>query len=85
MKKLIRIAVASVVVLALLRLFGPALRDRAMAKCQEMFDRMPEEFPPKRVMRGIEDVRDQNSQILRRLVELESQQRAATGGEVIHR
>jgi hypothetical protein len=26
-------------ILAVLRRFGPALRDRAMAKCQEMFER----------------------------------------------
>jgi hypothetical protein len=38
-KKMIGIAVALVVVLAVLRRFGPALRDRAMAKCQEMFER----------------------------------------------
>ena len=30
--------------LAALRRFGPALGKRAMRKCQEMFDRMPEEF-----------------------------------------
>jgi hypothetical protein len=36
-KKLIGIAVALVAVLAVLRRFGPTLRDRAMAKCQ-MFE-----------------------------------------------
>ena len=39
MKKMIGIAVALVAVLAVLRRFGPALRDRAMAKCQQMFER----------------------------------------------
>jgi hypothetical protein len=38
-KKTIGIAVAAVAILAVLRRFGPALRDRAMAKCQEMFER----------------------------------------------
>jgi len=37
-KKTIGIAVALVVALPILRRFGPALRDRAMAKCQEMFE-----------------------------------------------
>jgi hypothetical protein len=37
-KKTIGIAVALVVVLSILRRFGPALRDRAMAKCQERFE-----------------------------------------------
>lgn len=36
MKKVIGIAVALAVVFALLRRFGPALKDRAMTKCQEM-------------------------------------------------
>ena len=39
MKKMIGIAVALVAILAVLRRFGPALWDRAMAKCQEMFER----------------------------------------------
>jgi hypothetical protein len=38
-KKMIGIAVALMAILAVLRRFGPALRDRAMAKCQEMFER----------------------------------------------
>ncbi len=39
MKKFVAITAASVVVFALLRHFGPALRDRAMARCQEMMAR----------------------------------------------
>lgn len=39
MKKMIGIAVALVVVFAVLRRFGPVLRDRAMAMCREMFER----------------------------------------------
>ena len=46
-KKMIGIAVALVVVLAVLRRFGPALRDRAMAKCQEMFE---SHFTPDRAL-----------------------------------
>jgi hypothetical protein len=42
-KKMIGIAVALVVVFAVLRRFGPALKDRAMARCQEMFEPSPEE------------------------------------------
>lgn len=38
MKKTIGIAVALVVVLAVLRRFGPALRHHAMVKCQDMFE-----------------------------------------------
>ena len=39
MKRTIGIAVAAVVVFAVLRRFGPALRGRAAAMCQEMFER----------------------------------------------
>lgn len=67
MKKMIGIAVALVVVFAVLRRIGPALRDRAMAKCQEMFDRMPEDFPPKRLLQNLEEIGEQNARILRHL------------------
>lgn len=67
MKKLIIGAVAFVAALATLRRFGPALGGRAMRKCEEMFGRMPEEFPPKRMMRSIEEIREQNTRILRQL------------------
>jgi hypothetical protein len=30
-----------------------------MSKRHEMFDRMPEEFPPKRLMRNVEQMRGQ--------------------------
>lgn len=55
-KKLIVIAAASLGVLAILRRFGPALRERAMAKCQEMLDRMSNDFPPKRMRRGTDEI-----------------------------
>ena len=38
MKKTIGIGVVLVVILAVLRRFGPALRERAMAKCQDVFE-----------------------------------------------
>lgn len=71
MRKMIGIAVALVLVLAALRRFGPALKDGAMAKCQEMFDRMfdrmPEDFPPKRSFHELEEIGEENTSILRRL------------------
>jgi hypothetical protein len=67
MKKVIIGAAVLVAAVAGLRRFGPALAERAMKKCQEMFDRMPEEFPPKRIVQSIEDVREQNKRILRDL------------------
>jgi hypothetical protein len=79
-KKLIVGAGVLVLALAALRRFGPALGKRAMAKCQEMFDRMPEELPPKRMMRGIEEIREQNSRILRELEEEHTALAGAPGG-----
>lgn len=70
MKKTIMVAAVAVGALVALRRFGPALGERAMRKCEQMFDRMPEDFPPKRMMRGIQEVRDQNVEILRYLKEL---------------
>lgn len=60
-------AAALVFVAAARRRFGPALGRRAMSKCEEMFDRMPEEFPPKQMMRSLEEIRDQNQRILAHL------------------
>lgn len=65
MKKIVIAAAVLVAAVAALRRFGPALGERAMRKCEEMFDRMPEDFPPKRMMRGIEEMREQNLEILR--------------------
>ena len=33
------------------------LHERLMARCERMFQQMPEDFPPKRMMRGIEEIR----------------------------
>lgn len=64
MKKLIIGTAVLVAAGAALHRFGPALGKRAMDKCHDMFDHMPEDFPPKRMMRGIEEIREQNSRIL---------------------
>lgn len=36
---------------------------------QEVFGRMPEEFPPKRMMHSLEEIREQNRRILRHFEE----------------
>lgn len=43
MKKMIGIAVVLAVVVAAVRWFGPALKERAMAKCKETFEHPPGE------------------------------------------
>lgn len=69
MKKVIVVAAVVAGILTLIRRFGPRLGALAMQKCEEMLDRMPEDFPPKRMMHGIDDIREQNVEILRRLHE----------------
>jgi hypothetical protein len=59
--------------LVVLRRFGSTLKQRAMRKCEEMFQRMPEDFPPKRMLRGVDEIRGQNTLILHRLEELRDQ------------
>lgn len=79
MKKVL-IGAAVLVALAALRRFGPALEERAMRKCEAMFDRMPADFPPKRMLRGIEQIQEQNMHILRRLDEQEHRPTALAAG-----
>jgi hypothetical protein len=49
----------------LLRIRLPRLRENMLAKCEAMFEHMPDEFPPKRMMRGIEEVRANTARIIR--------------------
>jgi hypothetical protein len=45
MKRLVFIVTAAVVIFAVLRRFGPTLRERAMTKCQEEMARFSETHP----------------------------------------
>jgi hypothetical protein len=40
-----------------------------LAACQGMFEHMPEDFPPKRMMGGIEEIRANSTRILELLEE----------------
>ena len=48
---------ASVLVARAEILSKPKLHERLMARCERMFQEMPADFPPKRIMRGIEEIR----------------------------
>jgi hypothetical protein len=41
----------------------PNLHERVMAHCEGMFERMPDTLPPKKMMRGIEEIRATTAQI----------------------
>lgn len=40
------------------------LHERLMARCERMFQEMPEDLPPKRIMRGIEEIRADTARTL---------------------
>jgi hypothetical protein len=65
MKKVLVVVAAGAGIVILVRRFGPAIRQRMMRKCQEMFDRMSQDSPSKQMTRGIDDIRAQNAEILR--------------------
>lgn len=48
----------------IVRARAPKLHERLMARCEGMFERMPDTFPPKRMMRGIEEVRANTARII---------------------
>jgi hypothetical protein len=64
----IRAAVIGGVVLAA-RALAPKLHARMLAACKGMFEQMPEDFPPKRMMGGIEEIRANTARILELLDE----------------
>jgi hypothetical protein len=56
------------------RALAPKLHARLVAGCERMFEQMPDSFPPKRMMRGIEEIRATS---VRTLALLETQTREA--------
>jgi hypothetical protein len=42
----------------------PNLHERLMARCEAMFERMPDTFPPKKMMRDLEETRVKTGRIL---------------------
>ncbi|HSD22868.1 MAG TPA: hypothetical protein VLB79_00935 [Solirubrobacterales bacterium] len=80
-----RIATAATLVgvgVLLARAIAPKLKlhERLMARCERMFQQMPEDFPPKRIERGIEEVRANTERTLQLLEQRERE--AEAPGEV---
>ena len=67
-----------------LRRMGSSLGQRAMQECETMFARMPDDFPPKRMMRGIDEIREQNTRILRLLEAKQHQQQAPVATDSVN-
>jgi hypothetical protein len=71
-------ALAGVGVLVM-RALIPKLHVRLMAGCERMFEQMPETFPPKRMMRDIEDIRASSARTLELLEERTQAERERLG------
>jgi hypothetical protein len=58
------------------RVLVPKLHARMMAACKGMFEQMPEDFPPKRMLGGIEEIRANTAHTLELLEELKQDRKA---------
>lgn len=65
-------AVTALGILAL-RALAPRLHRRMLAACERMFEEMPESAPPKRMLRGIEEIAASSERTLELLEEREPQ------------
>ena len=64
MRRIVIVGVVAGVGFLVVRAIAPKLRDRLMARCEGMFEQMPDEFPPKKVMRGIDEISTKTARIL---------------------
>jgi hypothetical protein len=78
MRRIALIAALTGVGVLVARALAPKLHERLLARCERMFEQMPDDFPPKRVMRGIEEIRANTA---RTLELLEERERAAAESE----
>jgi hypothetical protein len=74
------VALAGVGVLVA-RALAPKLHARLIAGCERMFEQMPDTFPPKRMMRGIEEIRATSARTLALLEAREQASEAETPRE----
>ncbi len=83
MRRLIVFTAAAATAVLVIRLIAPrvapTLQARGSDMCDRMLDRMPDSFPPKRVMTDLQSIKDQTARILDEL-----QQRPVLGdGDVV--
>lgn len=75
-----RIAILGVLVataVVVVRARGAQVHERLMAHCEGMFERMPDTLPPKKMLRGIEEIRTNTARILE-LLEVDEEPAATT-------
>ena len=64
MRRIVIIGVLAGVGFVVARKVAPKVGQRLMSRCEGMFEHMPDDFPPKRMMRGIEETRVKTTRIL---------------------
>jgi len=64
MRRIASVGVLVGVGLLVVQARGAKWHERVMAHCAAMFERVPDTFPPKKMMRGIEEIRVTTSRIL---------------------
>lgn len=64
MRRLLVVGALGTVGFLMLRTRLPQLKSRMMARCEEMLERAPDGFPPKKMLRGIEETRVNTRRIL---------------------
>ena len=63
MRRMVVVGALVGVAVVIVRWWVPGLHERLMARCEGTFDRMPDTFPPKRMMRGIDEIRATTARI----------------------
>jgi hypothetical protein len=64
MKRILIVGAFATIAFLILRPRVSKLRERLEARCEGMFEQMPDTFPPKRAMNGIEEIRVTTGRIL---------------------
>jgi len=70
-----RIAIGAVLIGAgvlAARTLAPKLRERFVAGCERMLEQMPDNFPPKRMMQGLDEIRANTTRTVELLEERET-------------
>ena len=78
MRRMVVVGALVGVAVVIVRRLVPGLHERLMARCEGMFERMPDTFPPKRMMSGIDEIRATTARI-QELVEARAGETAESG------
>jgi hypothetical protein len=64
MKRILIVGAFATIAFLILRTRVSTLRKRLEARCEAMFEQMPNTFPPKKMMRGIDEIQVTAGRIL---------------------